>query len=206
MILASASPRRRELLASLGLTFTVDPSGIDEALEAGLPPEDQVSALALAKAAEVAARSGPADLIIAADTLVVLGGTVLAKPSAAPEAEQMLRSLRAREHLVVTGVAVLTAGTAARAESRTTRVWMRDYGDAEITSYAASGEPLDKAGGYAIQDVRFHPVERIDGCYCNVVGLPLGLLLRLLAQAGLDWRAQRPTQCAACPDWESPVA
>lgn len=205
LVLASASPRRRELLVALGLNFTVDPSDIDESLEPGRPPEEQVRALALAKATEVAMRRPAAATIIGADTLVVLDGTILGKPAGAGEAEQMLRSLRAREHQVATGVAVLRAGAPAHVDSRTTRVRMRDYSDAEIRSYVARGEPLDKAGGYAIQDLSFRPVEHIEGCYCNVVGLPVGLLLRLLAQAGVICEAERPNGCAECPDWVRPI-
>lgn len=190
LVLASASPRRVGLLESLGLSFAVVPSGIDEQLAPGLLPHEQAVRLALAKAEEVRSRQ-PGCSLIAADTLVVLDGRVLMKPADCPEAAGMLRALRGREHRVVTGVS-------ADGESgwRATSVLMRPYSDGEIDAYIATGDPMDKAGAYAIQHPVFRPVERIEGCYCNVVGLPLGLVRDLL---GLD--APRPTPCEGCPDW-----
>lgn len=186
VILASASPRRQELLSRLGLSFRVAPAALDEAalvrdMSAG--PE-MAEALARAKA-EVT--SGPPDaVIVAADTLVVLDGSALGKPRDASEAAAMLRALRGRDHQVITGVAVRTAGPSpARCGHAISTVVMRSYAKEELRAYVASGDPLDKAGAYAIQHTGFHPVDRMDGCYWNVVGLPLCVLSRLLAEVGM---------------------
>lgn len=180
------------MLKSLGVSFTVEVSGIEESLEPGLLPQAQAVRLARAKAEEVRARC-PDSLVLAADTLVVLEGRVLTKPADREEASGMLRSLRGREHRVVTGV---SAG--GESDWRETKVHMRLYSEAEIEAYVATGDPMDKAGAYAIQHSGFRPVDRIDGCYCNVVGLPLGLVRDLL-----DFNVQRPPQCEGCPDWKS---
>jgi MAF protein len=206
LILASGSPRRRELLARLGLSFRVVVPDVDEdvASNADLTPEEMAEALANAKALSVAQREG-AHLVLAADTLVVDGETILGKPRDADEAAAMLRRLRDREHRVITGVAVVDTGrsTAILVDHVTTAVHMRPYGDDEIAAYIACGEPFDKAGAYAIQDPQFRPVASYDGCYCNVVGLPLRALIRLLRRTGLDITddhlAGLPSECAECP-------
>ncbi len=194
LVLASSSPRRRDLLSGLGLPFEVIPSGIDEPVDPSGDPVTQATALAAAKAQEVAGRA-PGRTIVAADTMVVSEGRILGKPDDNAHAAQMLRELRGREHTVVTGLTVnqMTA-------SRATAVRMRDYSDAEIDAYVATGDPMDKAGSYAIQHPTFRPVASIDGCYCNVVGLPLGLLASLLNQGALASRQPLP-QCQGCPDW-----
>jgi len=199
LVLASASPRRRELLAALGVSFEVDPAGVDESsAEAG--PARLAETLALAKARAVAARR-PADIVLGCDTVVALDGRLLGKPADAAEARAMLRALRGRAHEVVTGVAAVCAarGIEAVAHQRTVVV-MRAYTDAECEAFIARGEPFDKAGGYAIQDVEFHPVERIDGCACGVMGLPLWTLRRLLARAGVEASPPTLDRCAGCPD------
>lgn len=168
--------------------------------------EAEVERLAFAKAQQGASLG--AQYVIGADTLVALPERIFGKPGTPQEAMVMLRQLRGREHRVVTGVAVVHQG-ALQSGWRATRVWMRDYSDAEIAAYVASGEAMDKAGGYAIQDERLRPVERLldegsqrPGCYCNVVGLPLGVLLRLLREADYPTAmTERPVQCAECPDW-----
>jgi MAF protein len=205
LILASGSPRRRELLACLGLPFRVVVPDVDEEMPFGAnaAPEQTSEALAVVKALSVAQREG-GNLVLAADTLVVDGDTVLGKPRDAAEATAMLRRLRDREHRVITGLALVSAGDQAPLTKHvTTSVRMRVYSDDEIAAYVARGEPFDKAGAYAIQDEAFRPVASYAGCYCNVVGLPLRAAIRLLRQGGLDITAEGlvrlPGECAGCP-------
>ena len=184
LILASASPRRRELLSGICSQFEVVPSEIDETLEDGPTPEG-VAELALRKARAVAARAGEA-VVLAADTLVVLDGTALGKPADPEEARAMLRRLRGREHEVITGVAVVDSRTGREASlAVVSRVRMAAYSDATLDAYVASGAPLDKAGAYAIQDLGGALVERLAGSYANVVGLPVEETRRLLADFGV---------------------
>ncbi len=205
LILASRSPRRRELLAHLGVPFRVVVPEVEEDAEPASSgqPEELADALALAKA-EAVARDEEEGIVIAADTIVVDGDTILGKPADGAAAAETLRRLRGKTHRVITGLAVVDVGSGRRAASHVvTAVRMRDYSDAEIAAYVARREPLDKAGAYAIQDEQFHPVASYDGCYCNVVGLPLKALVILLRRAGLDIRIDSlrdlPPQCAACP-------
>jgi MAF protein len=200
LVLASASPRRRELLDAIGLGFDVAPVDLDEAAAAGtLPPLDAAAAVATAKARALPARAGT--VVLAADTMVVLDDRVIGKPADPLEAGQMLAALRGRTHTVVTGVVVRAPGSewTAAIESG---VRMRSYGDAEIEAYVAAGGGHDKAGAYGIQDAPFLPVEAIEGCYCNVMGLPLWTAYRLLREAGCT-APRRPgevlARCAVCP-------
>lgn len=188
-MLASSSPRRRAIMSALGLPYVVRVAAIEETPLPGEVPSATVERLALAKAAVVAQRS-PERFLVGADTVVVLDGAILGKPADASQAGAMLRALRDREHDVVSGVAVLdrTSGRGA-VGSLVTWVRMRAYSEEEITRYIASGEPLDKAGAYAIQDAVFRPVAGIRGCYLNVVGLPLCLLTYLLWEAGVVFPA-----------------
>ncbi len=210
LILASASPRRRDLLSRLGIPFEVVPAEIDEDFGAGRP-ERVARRLAAAKAHAVAALR-PQALVLAADTVVACRGGLLGKPRDAAEAQAMLRLLRGRIHRVVTAVAVLPPGRRRPlVDHAVTRVTMRRYTDENIAASVARGDPFDKAGAYAIQDDTFRPVESYDGCYCNVVGLPLWTAIRLLGRArpelvegaGLDIMHARDTdplpQCAHCP-------
>ena len=191
LILASASPRRRELLARLGVPFDVRPSEIEERLTPGVPAATLALALARAKARDVgdrlrAANEVPA-LLLGADTLVVLDKRPLGKPASRDEARAMLRALRGRGHEVVTAVVVrleVSGGREATA-AVTSQVVMRAYTDREIDDYVATGEPDDKAGAYAVQGEGAHLVARVDGCYTNVVGLPLRTTARLLRVFGL---------------------
>jgi septum formation protein len=190
LLLASASPRRREILGRLGFPFRIVPADLDEeafasAFQGSFP--DLVEALAAEKALAVAA-SEPAfaGLILAADTTVILDGEMLSKPLDRAEAERMLRRLRGRVHQVATGVALYDCRSHVLASGqRCTAVWMRAYSGAEIAAYVATGDPLDKAGAYAVQHEIFHPVERVEGCYLTVVGLPLCLVTRLLRKRGI---------------------
>jgi septum formation protein len=184
VVLASASPRRRELLRQICPEFEVVPSEIVETLPGGPTPE-AVARLALAKARAVAARARGA-VVLAADTLVVLAGDALGKPAGPEEARAMLRRLRGREHEVITGVAVVDTRTGREAaRAVVSRVRMASYSDATLDAYVASGAPLDKAGAYAIQDLGGALVERLAGSYTNVVGLPVEETRRLLAEFGV---------------------
>ena len=184
LILASQSPRRRELLSGICPEFEVVPSEIEETLDGGPTPE-AVAELALRKARAVAARVGAA-IVLAADTIVVLDGMPLGKPSGREEARDMLVRLRGRQHEVLTGVAIVD-GKTGRAASTTvvSRVLMAAYPDATIETYVASGAPLDKAGAYAIQDLQGALVDGIVGSYTNVIGLPVETTRRLLEGFGV---------------------
>lgn len=190
LVLASASPRRRQLLAQIGLAFRVRESDVDEGpLLAGADdPRRLTRGLALAKAMAVGRRETDA-LVLAADTVVVLDGEILGKPRDAGEAAAMLSRLQGRTHRVVTGVAVLDAATGrSRTAAEETRVTLRELSPAEIATYVAGGEPMDKAGAYAVQGLGAVLVTRIDGCFYNVVGLPLALTADLLRDFGLSLR------------------
>jgi septum formation protein len=190
LILASSSPRRRELLATLGVPFTIHKPDIDETQHPAEPPFDYVTRLSQAKAAAIAAQLHAPVTVIAADTVVILAadtigvtpdGDILGKPTDAAEAFAMLQRLRNRAHLVCTAF-TLQQGTRHYTERVQTVVYMRDYSDAEIAAYIATGDPFDKAGSYAIQHAGFHPVARIEGSYTNVVGFPLAEIKAALTQ------------------------
>jgi MAF protein len=186
LILASASPRRRELLAELELGFEVRAAAVDEIPQPGETPEALVCRLSREKAVAVAEQVPPGAIVLAADTTVVLDGENLGKPTTPDEAREMLSRLRGRAHTVMTAIAVYdTARDLLVTDLATTRVTMRDYTDEEIAAYVASGDPFDKAGGYAIQHAGFHPVAVIDGSYTNVVGLPLEHVVRALREIGV---------------------
>lgn len=197
LVLASASPRRRELLAALGVPFEIDPADVDET-SAERDPARLAESLALLKARAVARRR-PGDIVIGSDTVVALDGRLLGKPADAPEARAMLHALRDRAHEVVTGVAVVAPGGIEVVAHERTAVVMRAYSDAECEAFIARGEPFDKAGGYAIQDAAFRPVTRIEGCECGVMGLPLWTLARLLRGAGIGGGDPALDRCAGCP-------
>jgi MAF protein len=183
-ILASGSPRRRELLGSLGITFTVISPDIDETERVGEFPVDYVRRISREKALAVCGRVSPPVLILAADTTVILDDAILAKPANADAARDMLRRLRGRDHQVCTGMTLARFDDDQPPEILTehalTTVTMREYSDAEIEAYIATGDPFDKAGGYAIQHEGFHPVAGISGSYSNVVGLALETLEAML--------------------------
>ncbi|HHX73610.1 MAG TPA: septum formation inhibitor Maf [Firmicutes bacterium] len=184
IILASASPRRAELLRRLGLQFTVRRSEVDESGVTAATPAEQALLLARRKAEAVAAQE-ETGIIIAADTIVHLQGTILGKPAGYREAQSMLSLLSGRTHEVLTGVALIRQPEGYRAgHVETTRVTFRRLTEAEIGWYLESGEAFDKAGGYGIQGRAAVFVKKIDGCYFNVVGLPLAALWTMLTQAG----------------------
>ncbi len=181
-ILASASPRRKELLAIAVPSFTVCVPNTEESIDPAWSAAEATVALARQKAAAVAAQH-PHDCVIAADTIVELDGVLLGKPVDAADAARMLRLLSGREHRVVTGVCVVQ-NQEAHAFSQETRVRFYSLSDKEIADYVATGEPMDKAGAYGIQDLGALLVEGITGDYLNVVGLPLAKLARLLRELG----------------------
>jgi septum formation protein len=173
IILASASPRRAEILTKLGLAFTIRPSAIDENLAESLPPAEYAVELAERKARAVAAEISTG-VIIGADTIVVLGKEMLGKPRSKTEAHEMLRRLSGRTHRVFTGFTILDRPSNRRASGvEMTEVTFRELEDAEIAAYVQSGEAMDKAGAYGIQDLSAVFAERLNGCFYNVVGFPL---------------------------------
>ncbi|MGM0879990.1 MAG: Maf family protein [Bacillota bacterium] len=190
LVLASSSPRRKELVASLGLSLPVYilSTDTDESILPGWTPVQVVEQLSLRKAQAAASmlqqkQDREPSLIIGADTIVVLDGDVLGKPSHDEEAKAMLRRLQGRSHEVYTGVAcVLSSNGEAAVAHRMTKVQMKPLSEQQIAGYVATGEPHDKAGSYGIQGLGSTMVDRIDGCYFNVVGLPLALLSDMLAQ------------------------
>jgi septum formation protein len=206
LLLASASPRRRQIVSMLGLPYSVAVASDDED-EATERYRGHVENLALwlarHKAAAALKLPEAADrLVITADTTVILENEVLGKPRDAAHARELLQTLRARWHHVITGVVVcrqVEGKTAMQSASCITPVLMRNYSDAEIAAYIASGDPLDKAGAYGIQHPAFQPTERIDGCYFNVVGLPLCTLIDLLAEFGVYPARRHFRENTDCP-------
>ena len=207
IVLASSSPRRRQLLSGLSIEFQVESPTEPEDI---LPEEsvrETVERLSLSKASAIAQSrpaAPPGNLVLGADSLVVLEGRALGKPADAAEARRMLESLRDREHQVVTGVSIVdtTTGRTLTA-SQVSSVVMRAYSDAEIESYVRSGEPMDKAGAYAVQDRVFCPAAAVEGCYTNVMGLPLCLVVDMLRESGLQLSPESditvPDECRECP-------
>ena len=204
IILASGSKRRREIIGAIDATVEIVPSGIYER-----PPstdeqaEEYVARIATDKVRAVSVNRGTGSLVIGADTSVVLDERVLGKPVDVVEARAMLTALRGRSHRVVTGVTVARDDMAASSVT-SSDVTMREYSDDEIEAFIESGEPFDKAGGYAIQDGGFAPVSALNGCYLNVVGFPLCEVMRLMSKVGADIRLKQgwriPERCPSdCP-------
>ena len=185
LILASTSPRRRELIRLFGLDFSFFSADIDESPRASEAPDELVRRLSRAKAAVGVQRAAHPDaIVVAADTDVAIDGTILGKPIDGADATRMLKLLRGRAHTVYSGITV-AQGARQITQIVKTIVWMRDYSDADISAYVATGDPLDKAAAYAIQHNTFHPVERIEGCHANVMGLPLCHLYLALKEFGV---------------------
>jgi septum formation protein len=178
---ASRSPRRAELLTAAGIAFEIAAADVDESPQPDETPQAYVERLAIEKASAVHAQT-PSALVIGADTTVVVNGQALGKPHDAIDAARMLRLLNGRPHDVLTGVAVAGPGGVKSGVERT-RVWFDPMTGPEIDAYVASGEPLDKAGAYAIQGLASRYIPRIEGSYTNVVGLPVALVVRLLADS-----------------------
>lgn len=206
--LASASPRRRELLSLTGWKAQTFPAFVDEQPREGESASELALRLALAKAIQVAAKVTRKSLVLAADTVVGAQGQILGKPSTKQEAEQMLMALRGKDHIVVTA---LVLEVAAELERRTdiceTLVPMRAYGTDELHAYIESDKPYDKAGAYGIQDDGFHPVDlsRMQGCYANVMGLPLCHLVRMMRALGHAAPVDVPVACQEHTGYTCPV-
>lgn len=187
LLLGSSSARRRALIAAVGLSFEVARPDIDESPLPAEPPDAYVLRLCRAKAMALPPeRLMPETYVLTADTTVALNDAIIGKPDTPDEARAMLRALRGRDHQVYTGVALRDFATGDVQTSLTvTTVHIRDYTDEEIEAYIARGEPFDKAGGYAVQDAQFKPVQRFEGCLTNVIGLPLCAVSAMLRAKGV---------------------
>jgi len=220
ILLASGSPRRRKLISLLRLPFETLPADVDETPHPGEDPTIMVARLSRAKAESARATTRPLDhsttrppdhptprpILLAADTTVSLDGEILAKPADAVDARSMLMRLRGRSHQVYTAITLIDLETGEQvSDLATTEVPMRDYSDEEMEAYIATGDSLDKAGGYAIQHGGFNPVAMMSGCYANVVGLPLCHVTRSLRALGVEPSADVPSACQAHLKYECPV-
>jgi septum formation protein len=204
LILASSSPRRKELLALSGNQFQIKPADINENVLQDEEPQAYVSRLAREKAAAIGDRADA--IVLAADTTVVLDGAILAKPIDEADARMMLQAQRGRTHVVYTAISGKRTSDGAQFEDIcATSVPMRDYSDAEIEAYIATGDPLDKAGAYAIQHRGFHPVAEMTGCHANVIGLPLCHLQRNMKKWDIDFKADLSLACQEYLDYDCPV-
>lgn len=192
VILASASPRRRELLELVGIVHEVRPADIDESLWPGETPVGHSERLARGKAHAIAAAAGDA-VVIAADTIVVVDGDILGKPKDVAHATEMLRRLSGRQHTVYTAIAV-ARGERTESAVEAVEVVFRALSDSEIAEYIATGEPMDKAGAYGIQGFGATIVERVDGDYFSVMGLGMRRLVALLERVGVTYRFGAPLE------------
>ena len=211
LYLASNSPRRKELLSLTGLEFTLLPAQVDETPMAGENGVEYVKRIATTKALAATQKLGSEAVIITADTAVVdnyqrENAEILGKPADQKAAVAMLRNLRGHVHQVFTAIQIMHTGTGkATSDLCATSVPMRNYNDEEIENYVASGDPLDKAGAYAIQHAGFHPVEGLSGCFANVMGLPLCHLTRTLAILDITPPKDVPRACQAALGYNCPV-
>lgn len=204
-ILASNSPRRKQLFALGGWDFTVSAADVDETPFEDEAPREYVIRLAQAKALAIQARAESDAVIVGSDTTVVDGNQILGKPVNEEDARRMLKQLRGRVHQVFTGIAIVQSEKMV-ADICVTDVPMRDYSDAEIERYIQSGDPLDKAGAYAIQHPGFKPVEVLEGCYASVMGLPLCHILRALQQFQLAALGDLPSACQSLLKYDCRVS
>jgi septum formation protein len=185
LVLASASPRRGELLRNAGIAFVAQAAEIDETPMTGESPRECAERLAREKAVAVHGQR-PGELVLGADTMVVVDGAILGKPADAADAARMLRMLSGRTHEVITGVCLVGPVGGESVRSEVTRVTMSELPEDAIRDYVASGEPMDKAGAYAIQGMASRWIPRIEGDYANVVGLPVALVYRMLRERGVE--------------------
>ena len=204
LVLASSSPRRQNLIEALNPKFAiVHPVSNESPREISETPEEYVLRLSRTKAQSVA-NDIPDSIILGADTTVVLKDQVLNKPEDPTEAKGMLESLRGKMHIVITGITVLDSESNTYLSlSKITRITMREYDNSEISSYIEHGNPFDKAGSYAVQDTSFNPVKKIEGCYLNVVGLPICEIPSIMSKLGATTHVKpswtTPDQCCNCP-------
>lgn len=206
ILLASTSPRRRELIGWAGWPHRITSVEVDETPRPAEDPAEYVLRLARIKALAAATRAEPGEIVLAADTTVADGGQILGKPRDAAEAESMLRQLRNRTHQVLTAITLLNpASGRLEADLCISNVPMRDYSDAEMNAYIASGDPLDKAGAYAIQNGAFRPVTAFSGCYACVVGLPLCHLQRTLSRFGFSPPGEVSSACQQHLGYTCPI-
>lgn len=204
LILASNSPRRRQLIGLTGWDFVVSVADVNEDPLPNESPSDYVLRLAETKARAITAAAD--DIVLAADTTVVDGADILGKPMDDAEAISMLTRLRGRTHQVYTGIALLRVSDASLlTDLCVTDVPMRGYSDEEIQAYVATGDPLDKAGAYAIQHAVFNPVIDMNGCYASVMGLPLCHVVRLMHRLGVQPNADVPANCQKLLEYDCPV-
>ena len=207
LLLASNSPRRKQLLALGNWDFNIVVSDVDESQLADETPKDYVLRLAQAKALAVVEKAHLENIIIGSDTAVVDGNEILGKPKDEEDAVRMLKQLRGHTHQVFTGVAVYRVDDGAMlTELCVTDVPMRNYSDDEIQAYVKTGDPLDKAGAYAIQHPNFQPVESMSGCYASVMGLPMCHVLRTLKKLDVYAMADVPLGCQTLLNYQCPVS
>ncbi len=205
LILASNSPRRRQLLSLTGLPFIVSAANVDESTRSNESPADYVLRLAETKA--LAIRADEDQIILAADTTVVDGSDILGKPEDDAEATVMLRRLRGHTHQVYTGIALLRKSDGLLLKDLcVTDVPMREYSDEEIRDYVATGDPLDKAGAYAIQHAEFHPVANMEGCFASVMGLPVCHVILLMRKMNLQPNTDFFASCETLLEYDCPVS
>lgn len=206
LILASASPRRRQLFALGNWNFEVIISDVDETPLENEPPPDYVSRLAKAKALAIRSKVKKEAVIIGSDTTVADGQEILGKPSDEKDAERMLKQLRGKNHQVMTGIAVYRVSDEKLvSDVCITDVPMRNYSDAEIAAYIKTGDPMDKAGAYAIQHTGFHPVESLSGCHASVMGLPMCHLVKALSQFDIFPNTNVPMNCQSFLNYDCDV-
>ena len=207
LVLASNSPRRRQLLALAGWTFSVSAADVDESVFENESPADYVLRLAETKARAVAGKTHAEQIVLAADTTVVDGGDILGKPKDAKEAATMLTRLRGHAHQVYTGIALLRLSDGLLLKDLcVTDVPMRDYSDEEIQAYIQTGDPLDKAGAYGIQHPQFRPVAEMNGCYASVMGLPVCHVIRLMRKMDIQPNTDFFLTCETLLEYECPVS
>ena len=205
LILASNSPRRRQLLSLTGWSFTVTAADVDESVSANESPADYVLRLAETKARAI--NADPDQIVLAADTTVVDGLNILGKPKDKAEATAMLKHLRGHTHQVYTGIALFRLqDDFLLTDLCVTDVPMRNYSDEEIEAYVQTGDPLDKAGAYAIQHSEFKPVARMDGCFASVMGLPVCHVIRLMRQMDIQPNTDYFVPCETLLEYKCPVS
>ena len=206
LVLASNSPRRKEILEWAGYTFKSRPANVDETIKPGETPQEYVQRLAMMKARKSSGAAGFKEILLAADTTVSDGQEILGKPTNSEDALRMLQKLRGRVHFVHTAIVVSAPALGVYEEELcTTKVRMRRYTDDEIERYIQTGDPLDKAGAYAIQNSEFHPVDMLKGCYASVMGLPLCHLERTLRRMGYGERKNIPFICQDHLSYNCPI-